>query len=179
MFGARAWSGGFWNHSCWLMLSIDLGKNWKKKKTNLLIFSVQCHLLCGKKSPWSLTFLLLLCDDQKGDVFTTRHFQGTKGACSQFIWSNPGWRSLLPLSCKISMMFVVAFTAREAWRQNFEETAEWGMFLGVSLPQGGRGEAKQFPDFSVQCRHKQAVWEHFAVVNIGLASVSSRVAEHP
>lgn len=127
--------------SCLQFIYVKFEKK-KNLKPSLFIFSVQCHLLCRKKSPWCLTFLLLLCDDQKGDVFTPRHFQGTRGVCSQFTQSNPGWTGLLHLSCKIRMMFVVAFAAKEAWRQNFEETAEWGMFLGALLPRR-EGRVKQ------------------------------------
>lgn len=51
MFGARAWSGGFWNHSCWLMLSIDLGKDWKKSIKKPFWFFLCNATRCVEKKP--------------------------------------------------------------------------------------------------------------------------------
>lgn len=60
--------------SCFQFIYVKFGK---KKNQPFFIFSVQW--------PRSLTFCLLFCDDQNGDVFTPGNFQGTRGACSQFI----------------------------------------------------------------------------------------------
>lgn len=46
-------------------------------------------------------------------------------------------RGLLHLSFKMRMMFLLAFAAKEAWRQDLEAAAEWGMVLG-SIPPAGR-----------------------------------------
>lgn len=67
----------FWcrDHSSLLMLSIYLRKVEKK---NLFIIYVQCHLP-SRKSPWCLTFFLLLRACQKSDVFPPRRFQAETG----------------------------------------------------------------------------------------------------
>jgi len=84
------------------------------------------------------------------------------------------------------MMFLVAFAAKEAWRQDLEVATELGMVFGSISPAGRAGWEKDVLGFAVQCRAhqtaKQTGWEHLLwapVVNIDLASVSSTVGEHP